>query len=84
MDCHVTVRVGAMVEDLAREHQQELAAAGTLAEVEDLTCQIGDEFARQLCERELTDRARHAAEAAQCECPECLRGQSEPVVLQGL
>jgi hypothetical protein len=77
-----------MVEVLAREHQEELAAAGTLVDLEELTGKIGDEFARQLCESELVSRARQAADAEQSECPECgslsPRGQPEPVVLQGL
>lgn len=87
MECRMGARVRSMVEALAREHQEELAAAGTLMDLEELTCQIGDEFARQLCERELVNRARQAAELEQCECPECgspcPRGQPEPVVLQG-
>jgi len=81
-------RVKAMVEELVREHQQELAAAGTLLDLEELTCRIGDEVGRQLCESELGNRARRAAEAEQRPCPECgllcPRGQPEPTVLQGL
>jgi hypothetical protein len=88
MECHKKARIKAMVEDLARDYQQELAAAGTLVNLEELTCQIGDEFARQLCESELTSRARQAADVEQCECPGCgslcQQGQPEPVVLQGL
>lgn len=88
MECRVKGRVKAMVEQLAREHQQELAAAGTMVDLEDLTCQIGDEVSRQLCERELSSRAREASGMEQCECPECgalcPRGEAEPVVLQGL
>ena len=64
-------RVKAMVEELASEHQRELAAAGTLVDLEELTCHIGDEFARQLCESELVNRSRQAAAVEQCECPEC-------------
>ena len=56
MECHMKTRVKAMVEQLAREHQQELAAAGTLVNLEELTAQIGDEFGRQLCENELANR----------------------------
>src|SRR5512144_2217719 len=88
MECRTKSRIRAMVEQLAREHGQELAAAGTLVDLEELTCQIGDEFARQLCESELVSRGPRAAEAAECECPECglpcPRGEPEPVVLQGL
>jgi hypothetical protein len=88
MECRMKSRVKAMVEELAKEHQRELAAAGTLVDLEELTSQIGDEFARQLCESELVNRGRQAADVQQCECPECgslcPRGQPEPVVLQGL
>lgn len=88
MECRMRTRVKAMVEQLAREHQQELAAAGTLVDLEELTAQIGDEVGRQLCENELTSRSERAAKLEQCECPECgslcPRGESEPVVLRGL
>ena len=77
-----------MVEELAREHQQELAAAGTLVDLEELTTEIGDEVGRQLCEKELGNRGQRAAHVEQCECPECgllcPRGEPEPAVLQGL
>lgn len=88
MECRMRTRVKAMVEQLAWEHQQELAAAGTLVDLEELTAQIGDEFGRQLCENELTSRSGRAAKLERCECPKCgllcPRGDPEPVVLQGL
>jgi hypothetical protein len=88
MECRMKSRVKAMVEELAREHQGELAAAGTLVDLEELTCHIGDEFARQLCESELVNRAGQASDAEKCECPDCgalcPRGELEPVLLQGL
>jgi len=88
MECLMRTRVKAMVEQLAREHQQELAAAGTFVALEELTAQIGDEFGRQLCENELTSRSERAAKLEQCACPKCgllcPRGEPEPVVLQGL
>ena len=88
MNCHMKTRIKAMVEALAREHQQELKAAGTLVDLEELTCQIGDEFARQLCESELETRAEQATDVEQAECPDCgklcTRGRPEPVLLQGL
>jgi len=88
MECRMRTRVKAMVEQLAREHQQELAAAGTFVALEELTAGIGDEFGRQLCENELTSRSGRAAKLEQCECPKCgllcPRGEPEPVVLQGL
>ena len=88
MECLMRTRVKAMVEQLAREHQQELAAAGTLVDLEELTAQIGDEVGRRLCENELTSQSERASKLEQCECPKCgllcPRGEPEPVVLQGL
>lgn len=88
MECHIRTRVKTMVEQLAREHQQELAAAGTLVDLEELTAEIGDAFGRQLCENELISRSERAAQLEQCECPNCgllcPRGEPEPMVLQGL
>ena len=75
-----------MVEQLAREHQQELAAAGTFVALEELTAGIGDEFGRQLCENELTSRSERAANLEHCECPKCgllcPRGEPEPMEKQ--
>lgn len=88
MECRMRARVREMVEGLAREYQRELAARGTLADLEELTAEIGDEFGRQLCENELRDRARRAATVGHAECPECgaicPRGEAEPMVLAGL
>ena len=88
MECRMRARVREMVASLAKEYQRELAAAGTFVALEELTAEIGDEFGRQLCENELLDRAKRAANVEQCECPECgslcPRGEPEPVVLQGL
>jgi hypothetical protein len=87
MECRMKSRVTAMVEELAREYQQKLTAAGTLVDLEELTCRIGDEFARRLCESELVSRGRQAVHAEHCDCPDCgrscPRGEPEPVVLQG-
>ena len=88
MECRIRTRVREMVGELAREHQSELAAAGTLKDLEELTAEIGDEVSRQLCENELVHRGRKAAQLDEYECPECgslcPRGEVEPVVLQGL
>jgi len=69
MECRMRTRVREMVEGLAREYQKELAAAGTFRDLEELTAEIGDEFGRQLCENELRDRARRAANVEHAECP---------------
>jgi len=88
MECRMGTRVREMVEILAREYQGELAAAGTFVALEELTAEIGDEFGRQLCENELFNRAKRAANVERCECPDCgamcPRGEPEPMVLQGL
>ena len=88
MECHMRTRVKAMVEQLAREHQRELAAAGTFVDLEKLTAEMGDEVSRQLCENELASRSERASKLEQCECPKCgalcPRGEPEPVVFQGL
>jgi len=88
MDCRLRARMKTMVEELAREHQRELAAAGTLVDLEELTCQIGDEVTRMLTERELVRRgAEQGGQAAVC--PDCGRSslpdaEPDPVVLAGL
>ena len=88
MDGRLAARMKEVVEQLAREHQQELAAAGTLVDLEELTCQIGDEFTRLLTEKELIRRGEeHRQQAA--DCPDCGRSclpehEPEPVTLRGL
>jgi len=87
MDCRLNAKIRAVVEDLAREHQRELAEAGTLVDLEELTCQIGDEVARQLCQHELVGRSERAV-VESADCPECgERGMAclpEPTLLEGL
>jgi hypothetical protein len=88
MDCRLSDKIKAMVEGLAGDHQQELAKAGTLVDLEELTCQIGDEVARQLCQHELLWRSERAFKEEIVICPQCgersMAGQPEPTVLQGL
>ena len=88
MDCRLEAGVKAMVAELARDHAAELAAAGTLVDLEELTSQIGDEFTRLLTERELVRRGQEQR-GQPADCPDC--GQycvpmpdPEPVVLAGL
>jgi len=87
MECRLETKLKAMIEGLAREHQQELAAAGTMVDLEELTCQIGDMAARELTQLEVQRRAE-ALDADEAECPDCgrlcPRGELEPVVLSGL
>ena len=42
-----------------------------MIELEELACEIGDEFTSQWMSLELADRSNQAAEAATCECPDC-------------
>lgn len=88
MDGRLQARMKEMVEALAREHQQELAAAGTLVDLETLTCQIGDEVTRLLTERELVRRGQEDPPRP-VDCPDCGRHcvpdhDPEPTVLVGL
>jgi hypothetical protein len=87
MDGRLKARMKEMVEVLAREQQQELAAAGTLLDLETLTCQIGDELTRLLTEQELIRRSEEHSSLASC--PDCGRSclanhEREPTVLVGL
>ena len=87
MECRLETKLKTMIEGLAREHQQELAATGTLIDLEQLTCQIGDMVTRELTQREVLRRAE-ALDADEAECPDCgevcPRGDPEPVLLDGL
>lgn len=87
MECRLETKMKAMIESLAREHQQELAEAGTLLDLEELTCQMGDMVTRELTQQEVVRRAK-AMDTEQAECPDCgalcSRGEPEPVVLDGL
>jgi hypothetical protein len=88
MDCRLQARIRAMSEELAREHQQKLAAAGTLVDLEELTCEIGDELTRQLTEGELVRRGQQLSGQA-ADCPDCGRRclpdcEPEPTVVVGL
>ncbi len=88
MDSRLQGRMKEMVSTLAREHQQELAAAGTLVDLETLTCQIGDEVTRLLTEQELVRRGQELSPLLE-PCPDCGRQcqadhEPEPTVLTGL
>jgi len=71
MDGHLKAKVLALSMELAREEQARLGAAGTLFELEELACEIGDEFTTQLVNLEMAARSSAAAEAATSECPDC-------------
>lgn len=70
MDSELKSRISGIVEVLARQEQQRLKAAGTLIELEELVCEIGDEVTRQLLSDELVDRA-NSADGQPQSCPTC-------------
>lgn len=80
MDGRLLAKVRSLAMELAREEQARLRAAGTMVELEELACEIGDEFTSQLVSLEMADRSNEAAEAATCECPDCGNccGQVDP------
>jgi len=80
MDGRLQAKVKALTKELAHEEQARLRAAGTMVELEELACEIGDEFTNQLMSLEMADRSNQAAEAATCECPDCgyCCGQGNP------
>ena len=57
--------------EFAREEQARLGAAGTLVELEELACEIGDEFTNQWVSLEMASRSNQAADAATYQCPDC-------------
>lgn len=88
MDCRLKAELTATIKALAQKHHQELAAAGTLADLEELTCEIGDQVTRLLTEQELARRGQGDRDQPAA-CPDC--GEEclpmpdpDPVVLTGL
>ena len=88
MDDRMKKHVSEFVRELAQQQQEELNAAGTFVELEDLTAEIGDEVAQQLAKRELERRAETCASEGEHPCPDCGRAcpveaDREPLILQG-
>jgi len=71
MDGRLEAKVKTFVRELAREEQARLRAAGTMVELEELACEIGDEFTRQLMSLEMASRCDEAAEEVTWACPDC-------------
>lgn len=70
MDSELKGRISRIVYQLAEQEQQRLRGAGTLIELEELVCEIGDEVTRQLLGGELAERGNQAD--GQCHsCPTC-------------
>ena len=72
MDSELKSRLSGIVRQLAEQEQQRLRAAGTIVELEELACEIGDEVTRQLLGEELAKRSQQV-DGSQT-CPDC--GQS--------
>jgi hypothetical protein len=87
MECRLKTSLGSLAKELAQAHAEELAAAGTLVDLEELACEVGDELTRLLTEGELARRGTEEIQE-EAECPDCGRlsavEDDEPVVLQGL
>ena len=80
MDGRLKAKVKALTRELAREERMRLRAAGTMIELEELACEIGDELTNQLMSLEMSERSNEAAEVTTCECPDCGNccGQGDP------
>ena len=80
MDGRLKAKVTALSMGLAREEQARLRAVGTMIELEELACEIGDEITVQLIGLEMTKRSDEVAEATTYECPDCGHccGQGDP------
>lgn len=74
MEGRLKAKVLAMTMELAREEQARLRAAGTMVELEELACEIGDEFTSQLMSLEMANRSNQAADSTTSECPDCGNG----------
>jgi len=71
MDGRLKAKVLALSLDLARDELARLGAAGTMVELEELACEIGDEFTNQLVSLEMAARSSRAASEETCQCPDC-------------
>ncbi len=80
MDGRLKAKVRSLSMELALEEQARLRAAGTMVDLEELACEIGDEITVQLINIEMSRRADEAAEATTYECPDCGHccGQGDP------
>jgi len=71
MDGRLKAKVKAVSMELAGEEQARLSAAGTMVELEELACEIGDEITVSLMSLEMAKRSDEAAEETTCKCPDC-------------
>lgn len=71
MDSELKSRLSGIVRQLAEQERERLRSAGTLVELEELACEIGDEVTRQLMREELGERSTEVAESQSQPCPDC-------------
>ena len=89
MDDRLREEVSRLVATLAEKEHRRLAEAGTFIEIEELTAEIGDEFARQLAGLELQRRSDSISEQLSHACPDCgrvcpIEPDPEPLILQAM
>lgn len=89
MDRPLQQELAELVRQFAERHQAQLAAAGTLVSLEELTAEIGDSVARELANQELRRRSAAVSDVAAHPCPECgaacvVEPDPEPVILRGI
>jgi len=80
MDSELGTRISGIVNQLAKQEQQRLRAAGTFVELEELACEIGDEVTRQLMGGQLAERSDEMVRCGSQPCPDCgqASSRSEP------
>lgn len=88
MDDQLRREVLGLIEGLAAREKERLASLRTFADIEELTAEIGDEFARQLAGFELSRRAKEVTDTGSHACPDCgrdapVRADPEPLILEG-
>jgi uncharacterized protein with PIN domain len=70
MDSELRSRISKLAQELGEAEQERLRGAGTIVELEELVCEIGDELTRQMLGGELAHRGNRAEEILQS-CPTC-------------
>ena len=88
MDDRLRLEIRQIAEQLLAKEKATFRSAVTLLEIEELTCQIGDEPVRQLANGDLAERSDETAGQEQFFCPTCGRScaaeqDPEPLILQG-
>ena len=76
MDSELKSRISELAMELGQAERMRLKAAGTIVELEELVCEIGDELTRQMLGGELAERSNEAADQPHS-CPTCGGGSEE-------